>query len=66
MSEKVNCEIIKRILSGECSRQGDMQGAMYFKGLDLKKKKSKTQLKKNIKEIQQICEGALKELEERK
>lgn len=58
-----NCQIIKKILSNEFNAQGNLEACMYFKFLDLDDKKSRKRLKDNIKEISEICNKALKELE---
>lgn len=61
-----NSLIVKNILANECNRMGDLQGSLYFRFLDLKKKEDKEFLKKQIEYMMEIFNGALKELEENK
>ena len=58
-----NCEIVKGILSRECSTLGDMQGCIAFKFLDMKSKDDREFLKRNIKDIISIFNDALDELD---
>ena len=58
-----NCEIVRGILSRECNALGDMQGCLGFKFLDIKKKDDREFLKRNIKDMIDIFNDALKELE---
>ena len=57
-----NCEIVRGILSRECNALGDMQGCLAFKFLNMKNKNDKEFLKRNIKDMIDIFDDALKEL----
>lgn len=58
-----NCEIVKGILSRECNALGDMQGSLAFRFLDMKSKDDREFLKRNIKDIIDIFNDALEELD---
>lgn len=57
-----NCEIVRGILSREFSALGDMQSCIAFKFLDMKNKNDREFLKRNIKDMIDIFNDALKEL----
>lgn len=60
-----NALIVKDILARECHAMGDMQGGVYFRFLDLKKKGDREFLAREIKGVMNIFNDALKELEEK-
>lgn len=57
-----NCEIVRGILSREANAMGDMQICIAFKFLELKNKDDRDFLKRNIKDMIEIFNDALKEL----
>lgn len=57
-----NCEIVRGILSREANAMGDMQTCIAFKFLELKNKDDRDFLKRNIKDMIEIFNDALKEL----
>ena len=59
-----NALIVKDIFTRECNAMDDMQGSMFFRFLDLKKKDDREFLAREIKGIMNIFNDALKELEE--
>lgn len=58
-----NCEIVKGILSRECNTLGDMQGCLAFKFLDMKNKNDRDFLRRNVKDMIDIFNDALEELD---
>jgi hypothetical protein len=61
--EYANALIVKDIFARECNAIEDIQGSVYFKLLDLKKKDDRDFLAREIKGIMNIFNDALKELE---
>lgn len=59
-----NALIVKDIFARECNVMEDIQGSVYFRLLDLKKKDDRDFLAREIKGIMNIFNDALKELEE--
>ena len=59
-----NALIVKDIFARECNAIEDIQGSVYFRLLDLKKKDDREFLAREIKGIMNIFNDALKELEE--
>lgn len=57
-----NCEIVRGILSRETNAMGDMQTCIAFKFLELKNENDRDFLKRNIKDMIEIFNDALKEL----
>ena len=58
-----NALIVKDIFARECNAMDDIQGSIFFKFLDLKKKDDREFLAREIKGIINIFNDALKELE---
>lgn len=61
-----NALIVKNIFARECDAMEDIQGSVYFRFLDLKKKDDREFLAREIKGIMNIFNDVLKELEEAK
>ena len=59
-----NALIVKDIFARECNAMEDIQGSVYFRLLDLKKKDDREFLAREIKGIMNIFNDALKELED--
>ena len=58
-----NALIVKDIFARECNAMDDIQGSIFLKFLDLKKKDDREFLAREIKGIINIFNDALKELE---
>lgn len=59
-----NALIVKGILSREAQTLGNTEASIIFRFLDLKKKDDRECLKRNIIDMMDIFESALKELED--
>lgn len=60
-----NAIIVRNLISREFNAHGNIDYSILFRFLDLNTKKDRKILKKNVKELIDICNKALEELEDK-
>ncbi len=58
-----NADIVRQIFSREFNYMGNMEASILYRFIDFKKKDDRELMRKNINEMMQIFNDALKELE---